>query len=350
MHIFAELGLFLALIGSTSSFPASIASTSLATGLQTRSNTQYALPAHLVHDFPTATWMENVAVRSNGQILATEDAPSPILYQVDPFGSGRVTAIHKFTDSASLLGIVETSPDVFHVCSSNYSSKLLQGYGEDYIFRVDLRSFEPDKPESAKITQVASVPNAKSLNGMTYLGGQANLLLISDFIEGVVWTVDLRSGESRISINNTYTRSTGFGVNGMKVFDDHLYFTNSQQGTLVKVPVNSRGEAAGPFTVLARDGFEPDDFAIDAKGDCYVASFLPGQNGIAFVPREGGNPTIIAGVQGPTGAAFGRTAADRDTLYISTSGGDFAYFSPPVKVSGKIVKVNVDRQGMAKPY
>ena len=303
--------------------------------LDTGSNYTYALPVQVVQEFPTATWIENIAVRSNGQILATEDG-EPRIYQIDPFSGSpdqKPTLLHEFNDTASILGIVEASPDVFYVCTGNYSSKLLQGYGEAYIYQLDMRNFSPSIPGSA--------PN------------------ISKYIAAI-----------NVAFNNTYTQSTGFGVNGIKVSstngEDFLYFTNSQQQTVIKVPIaitenNVTGQATvsvadgGDYTVLAQGGgdneaaFEPDDLAIDADGDAYVTSFAVGKNGLVFVPREGSarngsEITYIANIAGPTACNFGRTETDRNILYVSTSGGDYDYLTgEPVTVNGKIVAIEVGR-------
>jgi len=313
-----------------------------------KSNVTFPLPARIVYDFPADTWIENLAVRSNGQIIVTEET-RPRIYQVDPFGSREPILLHEFHETASILGIVETAPDVFHICTARFSAAKLEGYGDAYIFKVDMRRFLPDLPGSAEITKIATVPQAKALDGMTFLGGQNDLLLISDAILEVIFSVDINTGASRVAINNTYTQSTGIGANGLRLFHDFIYFTNTQKENLVKVAINSKGEAVGNYTIMAQGGFGPDDIAIDAHGDVYVTSYTQGKNGVAFVPREGGPATYIAGMAGPTSCAFGRTAADRDILYVSTSGGDYEYLSgQPVTVSGKILKVDVGRRSAAK--
>lgn len=181
---------------------------------------------------------------------------------------------------------------------------------------------------------------------MAFLGGESDLLLVGDFILGVIFRVNIDTGASRVAINNSYTQSTGFGVNGLRFYDGFLYFTNTQHETLVKVAVNSKGEAVGNYTIMAQGGFGPDDIAIDDHGDVYVTSYTQGKNGVAFIPREGGVATYITGMPGPTSCAFGRTAVDRDVLYVSTSGGDYEYLpGKPVTMSGKILRVEVGRRG-----
>lgn len=57
--------------------------------------------------------------------------------------------------------------------------------------------------------------------------------------------------------------------------------------------------------------------------------------------KIGIGPVLLTNVRGPTSCAFGWTSRDKDVLYVSTSGGDFAYSGLPIEVSGKIVKVNI---------
>ena len=209
-----------------------------------------------------------------------------------------------------------------------------------------MRHFSTDVPGSAKVSKIASVPQAGALDGLVYLGGDDNLLLSSDFLKGVIWSISIDTGEVQVAINNTYTRGNGFAVNGLRLHGNDLYFTTTAQQILVRVPINSRGEAVGDFTVLSEGGFGPDDLAVDSQGDAYVTSFTIGKNGIVFIPHDGGNATTsyIAGMAGPTACAFGRTAVDRDTLYVTTTGGDYNYSDGgKVTVAGKILKVDVAR-------
>ena len=260
------------------------------------------------------------------------------MYQVDPFGSRKPILLHEFNETSAITGIVETSPDIFHVSSAGTSYQNLLGTGKAYIFRVDMRNFSEDRTGSATVTKVASVPQAHVLDGLTFLGGNSSILLASDLSLGVIHSIDFRTGETRIAINSTYTRAA-LGPNGIKYHDNFLYFTNVDQQTLVKVAVNSRGEAIGNYTILAQGGFEPDDFTFDALGGIYLAD---SDSGIIFVPQGGGNVTQIATMAGATSCAFGRTAADRDLLYVTTNGGIEAYEDGKSgSVSGKVLSVKV---------
>lgn len=302
----------------------------------------------LIHEFPEGTWVENIAVRANGQLLVTLiSAPRLYLIDPDPANSSSATLLHEFSDAASLLGITEGIEDVFYVVTANFSATTLQGYGDAYVYEVDLRGYLPDAPDSAIVSKVASLPQAKALNGLAYFSDQRDVLFITDFLAGVIWSVDPKTGSSEVFVNNTFTQTTGFGANGLKIEDSVLYFTNSQQQSLVKVPLDSDGRIDDDFVVVTQGGFSGDDFAVDDEGNFFIATFIDigytvGEEGVLFVPKNGQPNTYVVTVPGPTSCAFGRSSTDRGVLYITTSGGDSAYVtSGPVTVSGKVFKLDV---------
>jgi hypothetical protein len=74
-----------------------------------------------VAQFPNTTWVENLAVRSNGNLLVTL-LSAPELFQVDPAGNGQQPQlVHQFSNITSLTGIAEVEKDVFAVAGGNIS-------------------------------------------------------------------------------------------------------------------------------------------------------------------------------------------------------------------------------------
>jgi hypothetical protein len=69
------------------------------------------------------TSIENLAVRSNGQILAT-NMNSANLYTVDPVAKTSSTAV-VLTGASGLSGIGEVTPDIFAVIGERGSIKLI---------------------------------------------------------------------------------------------------------------------------------------------------------------------------------------------------------------------------------
>ncbi|KAL6715500.1 hypothetical protein ACLMJK_006461 [Lecanora helva] len=291
------------------------------------------LPVEVVYSFPDNTLVENLAVRSNGQILVTEDF-KPRLWQVDSYRQRAPIVVHDFENTIAILGIVETSPDVFYVNSASYTVQGSKGSRIAYIFQVDLRNFSVDHPGSAQISKVATLPQAQILRGLTYLGGNSTLLLTADPPLGAIWSVDVSTGEHQIAINDKYMQG---GLDGLKIHNGSLYFTNTRQRNLVRVPINSRGKVIGNYTVLYQGNFTPDGFAFDDQGDIYLTENSQNTSGIIRLPQGGGPATRIASIANPTACAFGRTTADQDTLYVITDEG----FDDPkaMNATGKVLAV-----------
>ena len=138
------------------------------------------------------------------------------------------------------------------------------------------------------------------------------------------------------------------GINGLKLHGSTLYFTNSAEKLLAKIEINPDGIAAGKAIVVARSptGATFDDFALDWRGDAFLATG-PG-NSIEEVGRDGEPQVIIAGIVNsmeiakPTSAQFGRTAADREVLYVTTGGGLAAPVDGDEIVGGQLVAVDTD--------
>ena len=221
-------------------------------------------PHHVIHQFTAGTWIENLAVRCNGAIL-----------------------------------------------------------GADYIYRIDLRNYSSKDPSSAEVSRIATVSHAGALYGLVYIT-DSGLLLVSDFLQGVVWSVDISTGVVAVAINNTDTQASGFAVNGLKMLGRKLYFTNTEKELFASFQINSTGQAVGDAEILAQGGgFLPDDFALDLWGNAYITTFANGTNGVLYVPADTTGPVQIANITGPTAAAFGRTMEDCHILYVSTTGGDY---------------------------
>lgn len=69
------------------------------------------------------SWFENLAVRQNGDLLLTLLQPSAALYSIRaPLSESPEASIISFDNANGLLGIAETSPDVFVVASGTFSA------------------------------------------------------------------------------------------------------------------------------------------------------------------------------------------------------------------------------------
>ena len=150
-------------------------------------------------------------------------------------------------------------------------------------------------------------------------------LLIADST-GCVWRVD---GNGRPTVWLRHEWFAGRpnigrfpGANGIQVWDQTAYVTNSDLGLIIAVPIAADGGAGIPS--IYAEGIGGDDFAIDDDGTLYVTTHP--FNTVVRIGRDGSR-TVIAGaaegVVGPTAAALGTDQDGRRVLYVVTDGGMF---------------------------
>ena len=93
--------------------------------------------AGVIWTFENGTWIENLAVRQNGEVLCTSLSKAA-LYLVNPF-EHVASLVHQFEPTEGLLGISEIGNDVFAVASANVSLATSQAYpGSAKMWKVDM--------------------------------------------------------------------------------------------------------------------------------------------------------------------------------------------------------------------
>ena len=138
---------------------------------------------------------------------------------------------------------------MFYVVGSANNGLGVEEDGKNKISSVDMRSFCA-RPDGVVLTPpvvraVGSIPSAAELNGMTYLRKSDGFVLVADTILGGVWRFDVESGESKLVIQDVSmaglpdeTSVARFGINGVRVQNDTLFYTNSGKHTMYKIPVS----------------------------------------------------------------------------------------------------------------
>lgn len=320
--------------------------------------------ARLLYEFPHDTYLENIAVRPNGQILVNP-LSFPQLWLVDPDLPGEACVVHEFPDVLGLSGIVEYQPDIFAVLTGNFSfSTDNPGLGTWAIWSIDLggvyvTSNETMVASPSVVKKIAAIPEATFLNGLSVLSSpEKDLLIAGDVKTGVIYKVDTETGEYAVVINNSYTApvdTSGLGIvgtDGIKVVEDVLYFDNAGQGILVKVSLNtSDGTPAGGFEVVAtrltaKDQW--DDFSIDCEGNVLIAT--GGANTVEIISLKG-QVDIVAGrlnstaIAEGTSTAFGRRRDDADVLYVATAGGAAEPVNGDIIIGGQVLAVKTNVRG-----
>ena len=118
-------------------------------------------PVWEVIKFKDQTRLENLAARSNGQLVLTSISDTKLRLLDPSKKNSKAQTVYTFPEATSLSGVVETSPDVFAVVAGNWSIKTFEGVkGSFSLWLVD---FNKDTPS---VKQIAKIPEAASLNGI----------------------------------------------------------------------------------------------------------------------------------------------------------------------------------------
>ncbi|PMD33765.1 hypothetical protein L207DRAFT_535023 [Hyaloscypha variabilis F] len=303
-----------------------------------------------IYEFPNETWIENIAVRSNGNLLLNI-LSSPDLYELSPLNPtpGSAKLLHTFPFATGLAGIAEIESDVFAVVVGNWSVETFTTTpGSWSVWKVDFNHLWDNLPQVSKI---ADVTKASFLNGMTLLAPGSPYLLIADSVLGVVWRLNYLTSEYEIILESPLMQPAVspivLGINGIHIFNSSAYFTNSFKGFFARVPITldgpNAGSATGVYEIVANNGVG-DDFAFDREGNAYIAQ--DPSDGLQLVSPEG-KVTLLAGntnstiVEGDTADAFGRTKLDENILYVVTNGGIAGRVAGTQITGGKVIAVDV---------
>ena len=275
----------------------------------------------MIHEFPGIV-LENLAARSNGHLLISA-SNQPHLYDINPSASSPTpVTLPAISDVAGLFGIAETAPDVFAVAAGNYTGNggsETPTPGSFSVWSVDMTTSEPT------VKLITTMPDAGGLNGMTALNGFSGNVLIADSTLGGIWKVDVATGSHSMVIQDSHFANTvtgSLGINGLRMFEGSLYFTNSVLGTYGRLPITSAGAAAGTVDILSRSPSTSDiydDLDLSSAGNAWITTH---SNAVTEV-TAGGTQTNMTGNGNsflqPTSARFGRGAEDQ-TLYVVNAG------------------------------
>jgi sugar lactone lactonase YvrE len=185
---------------------------------------------------------------------------------------------------------------------------------------------------SGRGTHIAGTEALAFANGLAF-DKQGNLYVTESWT-GTIWRIT-RDGDLNAWFRHPSLEGTGAlaptgrptGANGIAYHDGTLYVANSEQFSLVAVPITPSGEPGTPSTVIVFDPIEvspgvvvpaiADGVALDVQGDIYVTLLLG--NAIARVSPDGTAETIASGglLDGPANLAFGSRNGERKTLFVA---------------------------------
>jgi hypothetical protein len=304
-----------------------------------------AVDISTVYQFPNGTWLENIAAMRNGSLLLTTINPAQVHIvhpQTSPVTS---TTIATFPNTTGVLGITEYQQNVFAVIVTEPAPENPPTLQSSSVWKLDMTS----KDKGVKVSTIAELDGVAFANGMAAL--DHSILLVADSWYGNIVAFNIETGRTEVVLedpslaNNLSAPGVQLGVNGIKVHNDYVYYSNTAQSLVGRVRIHSSTGKPNGFFETARDSTltGPDDVSIAKDGSLYVSEPLAAPQGdrIQHVTLNGKVTTIAEGglVAGSTGSAFGRTEEDKKTLYLSTMGGFGADGLP--KAGGRVVALKL---------
>jgi hypothetical protein len=282
------------------------------------------VPAKTIATFPVNTFLESIAVSADNALFVTSHF------------------------DGSVWRIANEEPPVLHAKIAGKAAGLaflpsgellLSGWDEQNIPTVF--SISP----TGETSVLVSMPDAQFLNGMTLL--DRHRVLIADSYRGAIWQLNVLEKTVQIWLEHPdLARSSPDkefpAVNGLKIFDSVLYASNTEKMQLLKIPI-ANGEPGEPEIFVSPINI--DDFAFDREGNLYGTTHI--YNSTVKVAPDGRVTTIAGAAEGMTGntaLAFGRSEADRTSVYVVNNGG--MSFPPPTGLEpAKVVRLDAGIPG-----
>lgn len=291
-----------------------------------------------VYQFPDdGSWIENLAVRCNKQLLITRfDVPE--LWSIDPqAGTGFLE--HQFAEVTAIAGITEVREDLFAIAGFNFSIETREtSPGSGFLFMADFTRSPPT------FEAAAHLPNSVILNGLATWNSHQEIVLVADTALGLISKVNIRTGDVSVVSDDAVLRppsATGLGINGLKVHDDFVYFTTTSTSKFGRIPLHRDASPAGLVEIIATTQPFLDDFILDRDGTAYATTNA--NNSVIKIEPDGrvsqvaGSDTSLE-LAGDTALAWVDGFKER-ALYVSTCGGQNAPVNGTIIEPGKVVKL-----------
>ena len=287
-----------------------------------------------LYTFNDGTHIENLVVRSNGQILFGTFGQGNV-YNVDPEAhSPKLQLIAKLPGADAVTGIAEIAKDVFAVTAGVRTGDFTIDFFK--LFKIDLRSKMPISANGRGAKTIADLTGVGLLNGMCALPHLPGIVLSADSSNGTMFRLNTTTGEKTAVITDENlkptTDETAFplGVNGIRISGTFLYFTNSARTLFGRIPITRDGYQAGPSEIIVEKfgGLEIwDDFDVITGSACHDhdprALVTSHPNSIIEIRLLSGEQSIFLGggnsslLYGPTSLAASK---DGKKIYVVTSG------------------------------
>ncbi|WP_432835617.1 hypothetical protein [Dactylosporangium sp. CA-092794] len=146
---------------------------------------------------------------------------------------------------------------------------------------------------------------ADTMPNALVIDGKRDRFLVTDSTGGRIWQAPLRGGAASVwSADPALAPGAFFGANGMKIHDGAVWASNSDRGTIVRIPVTRDG-GSGRAEVRATGLEGIDDFDFTGPGTEILAAINQSSK-LVRVGADGAQETLLDagdGMQGTTAVA-----------------------------------------------
>jgi hypothetical protein len=318
---------------------------------------QHPLPIRDVYQWPFLTWLQDIAIGTNGDIYMTTVSPDGSIWLANGANtdSPTISHVHKFDSMNAITGIIETKAGIYTFLGGNQT---MVGFGVRDTFRV----WELDTRHGGApiITERAYIPGAGLLAAVIPVPNDSNAVLVSDSTLGRVYRVDLATGEYETILADATMDPPGwapipFGIGCLQYHKGYLYYVNTFRALLHRIKMTDNGylvPGAKIELVLELQSIYLDTFFIGSDDTIWMATDADNRL-LAATPD--GSITVVAGapdqltVAGVVTGAFGTLSGDESTFYIVTNGGMTVPINGTTIEGGKLAAVNTSQFGQKTP-
>jgi hypothetical protein len=311
----------------------------------------HPLPLRDLHKFPILTYLQDIAVGTNGDIYMTTVFPDASIYSITGATSKSPTAstVHKFRSLNAATGIIETQPGIYTFLAGNQSSLGVGIHGTFSVFELDTR----DGDSEPLITELVPVPEAGLIVGVIPVPGVPNTLLVSDSTLGKIYRVNTATRQYESILQDASMipppwSPLPFGIGGIQLHKGYLYFVACFEALIYRIKFTDDGypaPGAKVELVLALRSIYIDNFVVGPGDNDTIWAATNADNRLVAVTPDG-TVTVVAGapdeltVAGDVGGAFGRLPGDEKTLYVITAGGLLNPINGTTFEGGKVTAVD----------
>jgi sugar lactone lactonase YvrE len=274
-----------------------------------------------IAEFPVNTFLENIAVDKIGNLFITS------------LDEGK---IYRVSSDGAKSEFVKIEGKIAGLAFDKKENLIISGWANGTTPSVFIVS------KQGKIESTTAIDGAMFLNGVTHLNDDT--FLIADSYKGVIWAFDAKTKKVSVwladeKLARSNPQNTFPAVNGLKIFKNTLYATNTERQQILQIPISAENKAGTPEIWLEK--INGDDFAFDSNGNLFVTTHVY-NNVLKITPS--GKTTIIAengNVIGDTSLAFGR-GKNKNAIYVVTNGG--MSFPPKEGVqTAKVVRIETGK-------